>query len=74
MLFESLMCWSMTSDVRVAWLQLKEDTIALAAGAVTAMLAANAAAAGPMDSPERVCQPACWSQMSDVSVGLALTS
>ena len=36
-------------------LQLKEDTIALAAGAVTAMLAANAAAAGPMDSPEKVC-------------------
>ena len=35
-------------------LQLKEDTIALAAGAVTAMLAANAAAAGPMDSPEKV--------------------
>ena len=35
--------------------QLKEDTIALAAGAVTAMLAANAAAAGPMDSPEKVC-------------------
>ena len=34
--------------------QLKEDTIALAAGAVTAMLAANAAAAGPMDSPEKV--------------------
>ena len=41
------------------WLQLKEDTIALAAGAVTAMLAANAAAAGPMDSPERVRQPPC---------------
>lgn len=49
------MCWSMAHGVRMAWLQLKEDTIALAAGAVTAMLAANATAAGPMDSPERVC-------------------
>lgn len=34
--------------------QLEADTIALAAGAVTAMLAANAAAAGPIDSPEKV--------------------
>lgn len=46
-------------------LQLKEDTIALAAGAVTAMLAANAAAAGPMDSPEKVCS----SQGSATHVG-----
>ena len=34
--------------------QLEADTIALAAGAVTAMLAANAAAVGPLDSPEKV--------------------
>jgi len=34
--------------------QLEADTIALAAGAVTAMLAANAAVAGPIDSPEKV--------------------
>ncbi len=37
-----------------AVMQLEADTIALAAGAVTAMLAANAAAAGPLDSPEKV--------------------
>ena len=34
--------------------QLEADTIALAAGAVTAMLAANAAAVGSLDSPEKV--------------------
>ena len=60
------MCWSMAHGVRMAWLQLKEDTIALAAGAVTAMLAANATAAGPMDSPERVCQLPCWFSMSSI--------
>ncbi|CAL8468091.1 g7630 [Coccomyxa elongata] len=37
-----------------AVMQLEADTIALAAGAVTAMLAANAAAAGPLDSPKKV--------------------
>ncbi|EIE20699.1 hypothetical protein COCSUDRAFT_57268 [Coccomyxa subellipsoidea C-169] len=42
--------WRASNAVR----QLEADTIALAAGAVTAMLAANAAAAGPLDSPEKV--------------------
>jgi uncharacterized MAPEG superfamily protein len=42
--------WRANNAVR----QLEADTIALAAGAVTAMLAANAAAAGPLDSPEKV--------------------
>lgn len=42
--------WRASDAVR----QLEADTIALAAGAVTAMLAANAAAAGPLDSPEKV--------------------
>ena len=66
LLTDSLVCLRMTHGINMARLQLKEDTIALAAGAVTAMLAANATAAGPMDSPERVCQSPCWSLMSDV--------
>jgi hypothetical protein len=35
-------------------MQLEADPMALAAGAVTAMLAANAAALSPLDSPEKV--------------------